>query len=234
MSAMEKTALQASLNTLDVWLIVFGLFVAIGAVGGSIAGYLHWRRSGQLQTLLEAENLAQQNAIAQADARALEAQVALEQLKAPRSLSLKEQQHITEEMAPFKGLRAVLGAVPPSERNTTFLSQILHVLKDAEVDAFINLPGVEASVSPTGFSNRGRLLTEGFPSGVTMYYVTGNDRGRTFSETLARALNGAGIAASAKGGRDEATMESRLKESGRTRNDKEFEPVVVAVGDKPV
>ena len=42
---------------------------------------------------------------------------------------------------------------------------------------------------------------------------------------------GTGIAASAKGGRDEATMESRLKEMGKTRNDKEFEPGVVAVGD---
>jgi hypothetical protein len=49
---MGKAALQASLNTLDVWLIIFGLLVAIGAVGGSVAGFLHWRRSGELQTIL--------------------------------------------------------------------------------------------------------------------------------------------------------------------------------------
>lgn len=70
---MGKAALQASLNKLDVWLIAFGVLVAIGAVGGSVAGYLHWRRSGQLQTVLETENFAQQNDIAQANARALEA-----------------------------------------------------------------------------------------------------------------------------------------------------------------
>jgi hypothetical protein len=230
---MGKAALQASLNTLDVWLIIFGILVAIGAVGGSVAGYLHWRRSSQLQTILEAENLAQQKDIAQANARALEAQLALEQFKAPRNLTLEQQQRITSQMVPFKGLRAVLGAVPPSEKNTTFLSQVLHVLKDAEVDAFINLSGVEASVSPTGASNRGQMLTEGFPSGVSIFFVTGNERGEAFSRTFAQALNDAGVAASANGGRDEPTMESRLNQSGKTRNDREFEPVIVAVGDKP-
>lgn len=70
---MGKAALQASLNTLDVWLIVFGLLVAIGAVGGSVTGFLHWRRSGELQTVLEAENLAQQKEIAAANATAAEA-----------------------------------------------------------------------------------------------------------------------------------------------------------------
>src|SRR5271170_7545321 len=173
---MEKAALQAALNTLDAWLIIFGLLVAIGAVGGSVAGYLHWRRSGELQTILEAENLSQKKDIAQANARALEAQLALEHFKAPRTLTLEEQHRITPKMMPFKGLRVVLGAVPPSEKNTTFLSQILHILKDAEVDAFINLPGVEASVSPTGASNRGQMLTEGFPGGVSIFFVTGNER----------------------------------------------------------
>ena len=50
---MGKAALQAWLNALDVWLIIFGVLVAIGAVGGSVAGFLHWRRSGQLQAILE-------------------------------------------------------------------------------------------------------------------------------------------------------------------------------------
>ena len=68
--------------------------------------------------------------------------------------------------------------------------------------------------------------TGGFPSGVTMQFVTGNDRGEAFSEALAKALNDESVAALAVGGRDESTMEWRLKQ-GATRNDKQFEPVVV-------
>src|SRR6516225_8658333 len=81
MGAMGKAALQAWLNALDVWLIIFGVLVAIGAVGGSVAGFLHWRRSGQLQAILEAENLAQQNDIAQANARAPVAQARTAELR---------------------------------------------------------------------------------------------------------------------------------------------------------
>jgi hypothetical protein len=58
---MGKAELQASLNALDIWLIGFGIIVAISTVGASVAGYLHFRRSSQLQTILEAENLAQAN-----------------------------------------------------------------------------------------------------------------------------------------------------------------------------
>jgi hypothetical protein len=155
---------------------------------------------------------------------------------APRRLTPEQQKRIAMTMSPFKGLRAVLGAVPPSAKNTDLLNQILCALKTADVDAFINLTGVEASVSPTGQSNRGTMLTEGFPNGVTMQFVTGNDRGEAFSKALAKALNGEHVTASAVGGRDEMTMEWRLKQGGAnglTRNDKQFEVVVVVVGDKP-
>lgn len=77
------------------------------------------------------------------------------------------------------------------------------------------------------------MLTAGFPTGVSIFFVTGNERGEAFARTLAQTLNDADVAASANGGRDELTMESPLKQSGKTRNDKEFEPVTVAVGDKP-
>jgi hypothetical protein len=155
---------------------------------------------------------------------------------APRHLTPEQQKRIASKMSAFKGLRAVLGAVPPSAKNTNLLEQILHALKAADVDAFINLNGVEASVSPTGQSNRGTMLTEGFPSGVTMLFVTGNDRGEAFAKTLAKALNDEHVTASAVGGRDERTMEWRLKQGGAnglTRNDNQFEVVVVVVGDKP-
>jgi uncharacterized cupredoxin-like copper-binding protein len=61
--AVSGPELESSLSTLDIWLIVFGVFVAIGVVGESLVGFLHWRTSGQLQAVQTAENLAQQKEI---------------------------------------------------------------------------------------------------------------------------------------------------------------------------
>jgi hypothetical protein len=160
-------------------------------------------------------------------------------IAAPRHLSDAERRQLTAKMQPFKGLRAVLGAVPPSANNVDLLNQLLQVLTDAEVDAFINLQGVEASISPTGSSNRGRLLRHGFPSGVTLHYVAGNSRAKTFSETLAQALNDLRITADAvPDGRDDEWVERQIATAAAsgvtlTRDSREFEPVVVVVGDKP-
>jgi len=230
---MGKTELQASLNAMDIWVVIFGILIAIGSVGVSVVGFVHWRRSNQLQVILEAENLAQKNDISQANARALEAQLALEKFKAPRSLTREQIAEIARRMSPFKGLRAVLGAVPPSGKNTAFLNLILAALKSAEVDAFINLNGVEASVSPTGASNRGQMLTEGFPNGVSIFFVTGNDRGKVFALALAEALNDADVVATATGDWRESWVVFRMKEDGTNRNSKDFEPVTIVVGDKP-
>jgi hypothetical protein len=158
-----------------------------------------------------------------------------DEIAAPRRLTPEQQRRIASKMSPFKGLRAVLGAIPPSAKNTDLLDQILQALKAAEVDAFINLSGVEASVSPTGRSNRGTMLTEGFPTGINMLFVSGNERGEAFANALAKALNDENLTASAVGDRDERTMEWRLQQgaaNGLTRNDKQFEPVMVVVGDK--
>jgi hypothetical protein len=55
-----KEELEALLRTLDVWVIVFGVFVAIGVAGESVVGFVHFRKSSQLHRLQTAENLAQQ------------------------------------------------------------------------------------------------------------------------------------------------------------------------------
>jgi hypothetical protein len=155
---------------------------------------------------------------------------------APRNLTIAQQKRIATKMASFNGLRAVLGAVPPSVTNTDVLEQLLSALRMADVDAFINLNGVEASVSPTGASNRGTMLTKGFPNGIAMIFTTGNERAEAFSTALANALIDEKLAATVVGGRDEERMAWRLREgaaAGLTRNDKQFEPVIVVVGDKP-
>jgi hypothetical protein len=135
---MGKAALQASLNTLDIWLIIFGLLVAVGAVGGSVAGFLHWRRSGQLQTVLEAENLAQQKEIAnakataaQAEQRAAKANLELARMKAPRTLTAEQQEHIISALRPFAGTRFDVGLVQGDAEAAEFMALLEAVLQRA-------------------------------------------------------------------------------------------------------
>jgi hypothetical protein len=135
---MGKAALQASLNTLDIWLIIFGLLVAVGAVGGSVAGFLHWRRSGQLQTFLEAENLAQQKEIAnakataaQAEQRAAEATLELARMKAPRTLTAEQQERIVSVLRPFVGTRFDVGLVQGDAEAAEFIALLEAVLQRA-------------------------------------------------------------------------------------------------------
>jgi hypothetical protein len=60
---MNKEELEALLRTLDLWVIGFGILVAIGVTGEAVVGFMHFRKSSELQRLQAAENLAQQHEI---------------------------------------------------------------------------------------------------------------------------------------------------------------------------
>lgn len=156
----------------------------------------------------------------------------------PRHLSLVQQDRISEKLRSFWGLRAVLGAVPASAENVSLLEEILAALKAANVDAFINLRGTEASINPGNLSHH-RTGLRGFPSGIHVHFVDGNGRGRAFAEALSGALNAEGIAASSfPDNMDDGHIEHWIKNAAQqgaslTRESKEFEPVTVVVGDKP-
>jgi len=94
---VEKAALESSLSALDIWLIVFGVFVAIGVVGESVVGFLHWRRSGQLQVIQTTENLAQRAEI-----------LRLEAAIQPRRLGPEQQKAISDALVSFAGRKALL------------------------------------------------------------------------------------------------------------------------------
>jgi|SRR6185437_6397051 len=78
---MDKAALESSLHTLDILLIVFGVLVAIGVVGESVVGFLHWRRSNQLQAVQQLQILGLQHGIADANAHVADATLQLERLR---------------------------------------------------------------------------------------------------------------------------------------------------------
>jgi hypothetical protein len=69
----EREALQAFVDSLDKWAIVCGLFVALGVVGESVVGYLHWTKGNRLHILEESARLEQQAVVETARAHAEEA-----------------------------------------------------------------------------------------------------------------------------------------------------------------
>jgi hypothetical protein len=70
---MTKEELEAFLRTLDLWVIGFGIMVAIGVAGEAVVGFMHFRKSGELHKLQTAENLAQRAEIARLNKEAKEA-----------------------------------------------------------------------------------------------------------------------------------------------------------------
>lgn len=110
---MSKEELEASLKTLDILLIVFGVLVAVGATGASLFGFIQWRKSNQLRAIQVAENLAQEHKIEElrkaandAAERAANAELLTKELEAeiqPRDLTVEQQREIEQRLGGFTG-----------------------------------------------------------------------------------------------------------------------------------
>jgi hypothetical protein len=61
---MDKAQLQATLQTIDIWLLIFGIIVVIGVGGESIFGFRHWWNSRKLQAIQEGEERQREETIA--------------------------------------------------------------------------------------------------------------------------------------------------------------------------
>jgi hypothetical protein len=121
---MDKAQIVATLERIDVWLLVFGIIVVIGVGGESIFGIRHWWNSRKLQTIQENEErkreetvaslkektaIAEERAgsfqlqIAQANERAANAELELAKLKAPRVLTETQQRELIGKLKAFPG-----------------------------------------------------------------------------------------------------------------------------------
>src|SRR2546426_7740477 len=61
---MSMEGLEALLARTDVWLLIFGVFVAVGVAGESFFGIRHWWNSRLLRKLSDAEAKAKDKEIA--------------------------------------------------------------------------------------------------------------------------------------------------------------------------
>lgn len=124
---MGKDALIASLDSLDKSLIFFGILVAIGVVGESVSGWLHWRRSGELQRIQTQENLALQKEV-------WASRAAFEKYKAARDLSSEQRGRIAEALKPFAGTPFQLNMYPGDGESVHLANQIEEILAAAGWD----------------------------------------------------------------------------------------------------
>ena len=135
----------------------------------------------------------------------------------PRALTEQQVQSLVQKMSEFKHHHVTVGASPVTVESGPFADQLVLALKTAGVSAARNDSSAQIQV--------------GSPQGVVARYVTGNDRGEQFAQSLTETLAANGIASNATGGLVEEIMENITKQ-GRPINDPANEWVVIAIGDK--
>jgi len=105
-----KAILVARLESIDIWLLVFGVIVVIGVAGESVVGIRHWWNSRKLQRIQDAET-------ADAKQKLVQAELDLEELRAKVAW-----RHIAQD----KFLAALQGQPKPA------IVEILYLREDPE------------------------------------------------------------------------------------------------------
>lgn len=132
----RKDVLEGVISRIDVWLLIFGIFVVIGVAGESVFGIRAWWNNRKLHTVLESieslrnlETAKANERSAQADQKAAEAKLELEKLRTPRTIS-----HIPElltTLEAFKGTEYTFSAVCADEESINLLKEIGALLQRA-------------------------------------------------------------------------------------------------------
>lgn len=163
-------ALDESLRRTDFWILVFGAIVAISLSIEAIFSVRHWILERQLRPLRveqtrihDAELAATQERAASAEARAAEAQLALERFKAPRRLTQEQYDHFIAVMKSYAGTPFDL-SVNPGPESQALMMQIASALEaagwqwraaESQSGLSINIPGKPAASPNTSLVGLG-------------------------------------------------------------------------------
>lgn len=152
---MGKAELESAISSLETWIQLFGILVAIGIVGEVGVGVRHWILNRRLQAVLRSEDVERETEIARlnkeaGDARkaagdAVEraaeankrtederlARVKIEERLAPRSLSQHQQAEMIAKLGPLAGRTIDLFKYPNDAESTGIAEQIDQVLMAA-------------------------------------------------------------------------------------------------------
>lgn len=89
--------------------------------------------AGERATALETAGKVAQASIAEANARAIEAQLALERFKAPRTITALEQDTLASKLLPFAGTKAKVWMLPTAGVDVASLGDaIIHILSTSK------------------------------------------------------------------------------------------------------
>jgi hypothetical protein len=132
------TALESIGRTLDNWILICAIGVAIFLAAEVVFSVLHWRSERQLRPLQEERDRLHateletlRTAAEEAKAKAVEAQLALEKYKAPRTLTGEQIQTLIEELRPFTGQAYDLSLPKMLEPGAGLDTQLVAVLHKA-------------------------------------------------------------------------------------------------------
>lgn len=192
-----------------------GKFVTtIGILAGLYLGWSHFNASNE-------RSKKQQETI-----------LLLQAKSEPRVITYQTAERIVAALAPFKDAKVSghAGAVPESGTNLE--------LARALVDILSRKAGHQVTLNQV---NVKRWVLDGpgpvnAPSGVTFYYVGGNERGKSIATTLSAVLNEAGIDSSTD---DQALLAEAEGERAKlppeqrgSLNDKAWSQIRIVVGDR--
>jgi hypothetical protein len=177
------------------------------------------------------EKIAETNVrAAEANKIAKEAELKLEQYKAPRILTEEQRHRIARALGSFEN-HVLAGAIPPTAEAGALAGALVDVLQRANIKARIGQNQImqDADLDPRWPSKWSPL--ENLRPGVSIRFTTGNQDGEKFATLLAQLLNAEGILASADSGLQEARAEGYVLAQG-SRNDEKFGRLAVIVGEK--
>ena len=134
-----------SLSTASLWFDVANYALVVSLVLGVIATFVivrtvsikesYWdvdrENAKERIATLAAETEASKAAIAEANARALEAQAQLAKFKSPRSMTPEQQSRISTKLGIFKGTRFDMAVLPGDPEAALFLGQISKTLQSS-------------------------------------------------------------------------------------------------------
>lgn len=180
--------------------LIFGVLSTFAIVRLANVKEHHWdmarEQSRERVAELETQLGNAQAAIADANARALEAQLALEKFKAPRKLSAEQQSHISQMLREFTGIKFDVATNSGDPEAGTLLPVLENVLVGAGWEQ------MDWAGGDIVFSRTGRKVV-GIVSLVGVVIQMDPSKVATFSapaSKLADLLRDAGIDAKAEGG----------------------------------
>jgi len=153
----NKEALESAIEHIDLWLLIFGLIVAVGVVGEFVYGFKAWRNNQKLHVVQQSIDQLRQTEIAHLNSDNLKLRI----VNLPRSIVLmdrngdkKEREARRSEVNKYSGTTAYVRSVSDREPQQLAAS-IIGLLKESKW----NVMNLGPSIPPGPLTSGVRIMT---------------------------------------------------------------------------